>query len=125
MGIFLGLLSFYGAFLISTIVLSVIINLLSALPLIGGLLEFFFRVRGDSPSMMIAVISGMVAFYACLLVIERISKNETNLNKNCKVVGTVLIAVNVVCFVLNLVYGNPIISNIVIVAAGLFIRNNS
>lgn len=123
MSVFLGILAFYVAFGIATFILSLILNVLIALPLIGNLVGFFFHVRGDTPSMLIACLAGFISYGLCLIVIERISKGHEAMKKACGIAGTLLIAFNVICLVLNIIFGNPLITNIIFVIAGFFIRN--
>ena len=111
----LGLASFALSYFLVYIIVGGIIHVLSLIPLIGRLVEWFFSFRGDSPDLMLAILCPFVSYFLSTCVLEYFN------NLSCKIMGVSLIVIHGISLIMNLIYGSGIIKSIAQIIAGIAI----
>lgn len=123
--IFLAIISFvvfYLSYLLVYLLISAAITLLSKLPIIGFLIDWIFYIRGDTPDMMLSLLCPMVSFYTAYGSIVAMSqKQEATTNLSAKILGVLLVSINIISVIINLIYGEGILKNICVIIAGILI----
>lgn len=118
----LGLASFALSYFLVYIIVGGIIHVLSLIPLIGRLVEWFFSFRGDSPDLMLAILCPFVSYFLSTCVLEYFNKSEVRTyNLSCKIMGVSLIVIHGISLIMNLIYGSGIIKSIAQIIAGIAI----
>ena len=69
----IGIIAFYICYAVIALVLSALLSALSKIPLLGNLIIFLFRVRGDTPGILVSLIAVSLAYEAVLWMIHRFS----------------------------------------------------
>lgn len=115
----LGILLFYFSYIIAYLIIGGAIQFLSAIPLIGTLLGWFFSLRGDTPDMMLSLVIPAISYFVVMLVQEKINKHDLTRGLSCKILGICLIVLNALSLVLNLLYGEGILKNIIQIITGV------
>lgn len=127
--IFLALISFvvfYLSYLLVYLLIGGAITLLSKLPVVGFLIDWMFSIRGDTPDMALSLLCPIVSFYTSYGSIEAMSKNqEATTNLSAKILGVLLVSVNVISVIINLLYGEGILKNICVIIAGILIFSSA
>lgn len=110
---------FHIAAILFTLIAGAILYLLLYIPVVGKLLDLLFLLRGDTPDMVLTVLSSIVASFSVLFILSKISKNPATSNATCRILGVILIAIHVLSLIVNLTYGNSIFANITYGIAGI------
>lgn len=121
MSALLGLIIFGLVYIMSYIIVSLIIYVLSLIPLIGGFVDWLFYVRGDSPDLMLSILSPTVAYFVTMFSLESINKSCPTFGLSCVILGICLLVLHIASIVLNLLAGEDILKNIVQAIAGVLI----
>lgn len=97
------------------------INLLLEIPVIGWLIELLFFFRGDSPDMVLSILSPGVAFFVTMTIQEKINKEAPTRGLSCVLLGIFIVLLHIVSLIINLIYGDGIFKNIIPIIAGCII----
>lgn len=113
-------------FALTYLLVGLLISILNAIPVISTVLGWLFKVRGDSPSLMLLVLSPTIGYITTVSLLSAINKNTSTLGISLIIVGSLLVAVHLISMVINLVYGNTVLANISQTIAGIaFIAKGS
>lgn len=115
----LGALVFGGVFFLTALIVGGIIYLLTQIPVIGGLIEWLFYMRGDSPDLLIALLAPQLAYAAAKSVLSKINKDAPTLGLSCEIAGISIAAVHILSLVANLLAGDSVLFNIAQGIAGV------
>lgn len=114
----LGLIIFGLVYLLSYIIFGLIIYVMTLIPLLESLVDLLFYVRGDTPDLMLSILSPTLAYYCTKAALESINKNKSTFGLSCMIQGISLIVLHIVSIVLNSLSGAGILKNIVQVIVG-------
>ena len=98
-----------------------LINLLLKIPLIGWLIDLLFFFRGDSPDMVLSILSTGVAFFVTMTIQEKINKEAPTRGLSCVLLGIFIVLLHIVSLIINLIYGDGILKNVIQIIAGCII----
>lgn len=115
----LGTVTFTLAYFITYILVGLIINVLNAIPVVNTLLGWLFKMRGDSPALLLVMLSPTIGYVATVLLLSVINKNSSTLGLSLIIVGSLLIPLHLISMVINLIYGSAILANIAQIVAGI------
>ena len=120
----LGLVIFGLVYSLTYAIVGVVISLLSLVPLIGNLVDWLFYVRGDSPDMLLSILSPTIAFLCTMAALEAINKSKPTNRLACMILGIIMMVLHIWSLLINLLSGAGILNNIAQVIAGyLFFRS--
>lgn len=120
--IFTAILAFivFGlVYLLTFLILGGIIYVLSIIPIIGGLVDLLFSIRGDSPDMLLATLSPTVAYITSKITIDKIGKTVSTTGLTCILVGIFILLVHIPSLIINIAYGEWFFPNITQALAGI------
>ncbi|MBO5047415.1 MAG: hypothetical protein J6D19_03285 [Clostridia bacterium] len=121
----LGLLGIYLVYGIAVLAFSLVLVILSYIPIVSILVEWLFRVREDTPVMFAMCFGTAIACIALTEIAKRIIKNEKTRKRSLMLTGIFLTALNVMFLIINLISRTAILANILLAIAGivLFYKN--
>ena len=121
----LGLLGIYLVYGIAVLAFSLVLVILSCIPIVSILVEWLFRVREDTPVMFAMYFGTTIACIALTEIAKRIIKNEKTRKRSLMLTGIFLTALNVMFLIINLISRTAILANILLAIAGivLFYKN--
>ena len=114
----LGLIIFAAVYFLSYLIIGGIINLLLKIPVIDKLLGWMFHLRGDTPDMMLSVLAPTIAYFVTMGVQESINKASSTRGLSCMLIGIIIMVIHILSIVINLIYGDGILKNIIQSIAG-------
>lgn len=114
-----ALVAFYICYFVLALGISLVFGLLMEIPVIGGLVEHLFRVRGDSPGILAVLLAAGVAYSAVMWIIGRFCDIKPTENLTMKIAGILLLAFNILFLIINITGGQAVFPNIVIGIAGV------
>ena len=117
----LGLMAFSLSYFLVYLVIGGIIHLLSLIPLVGRLVDWIFSFRGDSPDLMLSMLCPIISYFISLCVLAHFNKETSTLSLSCRIMGIALIVIHIISLIINLIYGDGILKNIVQIIAGVLI----
>lgn len=117
----LSLVAFGAVYFLVFLVLGGIIYLLSKVPVINLLVDFIFYLRGDSPTMMLTILSTITAYIVIGTLLAKLTKTRSTERLACILSGCFMVIIHAVSFFLNLTYGESVIPNIVQAIAGILL----
>ena len=121
----LWLIAFYLMFAVSALLFSLIFTLLINTPIINTLIDLWFHVRGDSPDMLMQLISPAIAYYTVGAISDKLVKNEEARRLSLLCTGVCLIVLNIISLVINLLSNASLFANIVVTITGvIFVIKN-
>lgn len=109
------------SYAITYLVGGIINDLLIKVPLIGKLISWLFRIRGDSPGMVLTLLSSGVAYYVTMAAQEAINKDARTRGLSCVLHGAGIVLFQIVFLFINLIYGDAILANVIQLIAGFII----
>lgn len=120
----IGIIAFYICYAVIALVLSALLSALSKIPLLGNLIIFLFRVRGDTPGILVSLIAVSLAYEAVLWMIHRFSDIQETEALALRICGIPLLVLNMVFLIVNLLSGDYFFPNILLAIAGFLIFNH-
>lgn len=120
----LGFFSFALSYLLSYFVLGGIVYGLSKIPLLGKLFDFIFFLRGDSPDLMLSLLCPGIAYMATIAILNALTKSNSTMGLSCIIIGVCIMLLQAIALVINLVYGEGIWKNIVLIIAGFMLLSS-
>ena len=120
----LSLLIFGVVYFLSYLIVGGIIALLLKIPVIDTLLGWLFRLRGDTPDMMLSMLSPILAYYCTMATQESINKDKPTRGLSCVLLGIVIVVLHIFSIISNLLLGEGILKNIIQAIAGIVIFNS-
>ena len=96
-----------------------IIYVLSIIPVINKLVGWFFNIRGDTPDMLIILLSTMIACVISLKVQERINKDNSTICLSCIITGSCLVLIHVASLIVNIMNKSGCLANIIQIIGGI------
>lgn len=115
----LGLIVFFAIYFATFFLVGEIILLLAKIPIISGLIGRLFKARGDTPDMMLCVLSPSIAYLAAVAVIERINKHQPTENLAFIILGVLILAIHIPALIINIINGGYVLPNITQGVAGI------
>ena len=122
LAIIFSLLAFLGFYLVSSItsgILALIFYFLVKIPLLKTLISWFLEVREDTLDGFILAISLVVAGILIHWLVTHLGKNERTQKVALSIFGMLLTILNIFFLVINLIAGNAIYVNILVVVVGI------
>ena len=113
---FLGLLVFYIVGAIAAAILTVIGYLIYQVKALRFLLDGFWLGGLFSEDSLFAPFCG---YFVTLMICQKLSKGKETADLACVLIGAYLLIINVICLILNLIYGNTAWINIAFGIAGV------
>ena len=117
----LGLTVFGLVYLLSYLIIGGIINLLLQIPVLDKLIGWIFRLRGDTPDMMLSILSPILAYYCTIAAQASINKDKPTRGLSCVLIGIIIMVIQVLSVFINLIYGDGILKNVTQAIAGFII----
>ena len=117
----LAVVAFYIVATISIILFSVLIHLISIIPILKFLTNVFLA---NSGGFLMDIIYGVCAYLAVAIVgfiSEKIIKKEPTRNLSLMITGIILVIMNVLFLIINLILGHSVIANIIFGIAGFIL----
>ena len=108
-------------FAISSFVITIAASIILKIPIIGSLVKWLFLLRGDSPYLLSCFIGACLAYFLTLASVEKMMVFQNQRNICASILGIAIMVLHVICFALNLIYGESFAANIVQVIAGYLI----
>ena len=121
---FISFIIFYAIEILSTLLLSLLVVLISSVPVLGKLVSLFFLHRGDSPSFLVIIIGSLIAYFSTSAVLDTMAKEPSLCRLSSRYLGIALIVANVVFCIINLSTGGSIMANGMIIVSGIFFIRN-
>lgn len=120
----LAFIIFFVVYFLVYIICGLAIDLLLGIPVIGWLIDLLFFFRGDSPKLVLSLLSPGVSYWVTIIIQEKISKDAPTMGLSCILLGVGVALLQVLSLVLNLIYGESIWTNIVLIITGcIFLFN--
>lgn len=123
----LGIFVVHLIYGLSNLLISLLFWILSYIPVLKKLISWIFSTRGDTPNVFAATIAAIIAYYLFSLIVEQIIKKENTKKFTLILTGILAMIVNVLFFIINLIYSSPILVNVylAIVGAILFFKGKN
>ena len=106
----------YAAYNISYIavgtVVIIILAFLMQVPVIKDLLGALFKVRGDSPEILAAVVSALLAYKATVWVVRRVCSIKATRNLTFKISGVLFVVLAVITVLAQIINKGSLLSGI-------------
>jgi hypothetical protein len=117
----LTVIVFYAAYGLFLGLLMLIVYIISKIPL----LEFLANIivvasKGFLPD-IICGLCGFAAVYSVFSIFSKIIKKEQTLSLSFKISGVILIALNILFLIINLIYGDSVLTNIIFIVDGFLL----
>lgn len=93
--------------------------LLSKIPIISGIVNFLFSMRGNSPSGFVVVISLFLAYMLMSFVTTKVCGDIKPYSYSMLTIGIIVIAIHVIFFIVNIIHGDPVFTNVCSVLFGI------
>lgn len=117
----LGVVLFYLLMMCCTLIGSLLLYILSIIPIVNTLLDWLFSLRGDSPNIFLVSCSLTIACWILTLLSKTLIKNVDTRKLTLILIGLVLIVLNVLFLIINVIFEDSIFSNILTVIVGFVI----
>lgn len=117
----LGFFAFTLSYLLAYLIFGGIIYVLLKIPLIGRLIDLIFFFRGDSPDLMLSLLCPGVAYFVTMSLQEKINKEAPTRGVSSVLLGIFIMLLNIASLIINLIYGDGILKNVIQIIAGLVI----
>lgn len=115
----IGLVAFYIAYFVLTLLLALLFGFLSKIPIIKDILAFLFRIRRDSPDVLIVLVAAYVSCSAVSWMLGRFCDTLETLALSHSIFGIMLLILNILFLVINIREGNTFFPNVIVGIAGL------
>ena len=116
----ISVLEFYVIYGISFLILGLIFIAISSIPVLNFLLDWLFKIREDSPDMVVVFVSATLGYIGIKLTLGKLNNKINSLKEYALLIaGIVLFAINIVALVLNLFLHESIFVNIIIGITGV------
>ena len=113
----LGLFEYYIIYGLSVLAIALVFLVLSYIPIINTLVDWFFRIREDTPDMLAMCFAAMLAYLGTTATAEHIIKGTRK--KALMLTGIYLVILNIIFLIVNFVNRAAILPNIIIGIAGV------
>lgn len=114
-----SLIAYAIVLILSAVVIAGILYILSKIPVIGAILNFFFVARGDNPTILTIIVCSILAYEACRFTVERFTVHRPTFALAFLLSGVFLAVLHAICLVANAIGGNAIAANIAQLITGL------
>lgn len=115
----LSFLVFFLSFLISSFAILFVFGILSRIPIVNTLLGWFFKSRGDTPSLLTLFLSAVISYVATTSLVEKISKETATGGLSLVLSGSYILIIQSISLIINIVSGGPFIINIVLIVSSI------
>ena len=112
---------FSAVYFIVYLIFGLAIDFLLEIPVIGWLIDLLFFFRGDTPDMMLSLLSPGIAYLVTMAAQLKINKETPTRGLSCILLGIFIMLLHIVSLIINLIYGDGIFKNIIQAIAGFFI----
>lgn len=110
-------------FLFSRILSSLLVGLLgvliSKIPLLGNLLNFFLVQRGDNLSTFAITISVVVAYFLTTFIQSKMMKDAPTNILSRRILGVIIALIHILSLIVNISVGNSFFANVICIIASL------
>ena len=117
----LGALEVHLIYGLTNLIIALVFWLISYIPILSTLVEWLFRIRKDTPDMVAVFVATMVAYFAFKATAELVIKKVDTRKLTLMLTGVYLFVFNILFVIINLVYNDPILGNILLAIAGILI----
>lgn len=122
----ISLVIFYLANTIIALLLSLIFSLLLEIPVVGNLINFFLKIGDNTLDAFVLAISVLISYMITSAFVGVADKEAPTRKLVLKILGIACIALNVIFLIFNLISGEPVYANLVMLLAGIgFIRSGN
>lgn len=108
----LGLVALNIAYFISYLLLSLLLELIDAIPLLNLITKAMFAITKNAPDMFSQFIAFIIAYVATLLTVGWLNKDEETSKLSCYIIGATMIVIHALSLILNMYYGNALLTSI-------------
>lgn len=116
---FLWLLAYYLIFAACGMLLFFLFTLLHSVPIVKTLVDLLFYLRGDTPYFVSLLYAAIITYTIINLIADKAVKTDTTRSLSLFCTGIYLTVFNVVFLVVNLIFKDSIIANVLIIISGL------
>ena len=109
----LAFIIFTAVYFFVFLILGFVAYFLLKLPVIGTIIDYLFFFRGDSPDIVLCLITASISYFVVMATQEKLLKDTFTRGVSFIAFGGILILLHVASLILNLVYGNSILQNVV------------
>ena len=117
----LGAVEVHLVYGLMNLIIAILFWLVSNIPILSILVEWLFRIREDSPDMVAMLAATVVAYLVLAVTAEHIIKSVETRKLTLILTGIYLTVLNILFVIINLVYHDPILGNILLSIAGIAI----
>lgn len=113
-----GLAAFYICYFVLALLLGLLFALLLNIPVLKNIIAFLFRLRGDTPDALVTIAAVYVSYSAIIWMLGRFCDIQETLFLSHRILGIILLVLNVLFLLVNISSGNSFFPNIVVGIAG-------
>lgn len=117
----LAFIVFTVVYMVAYLIVGGVFYLLLKIPLIGRLVELLFYSRGDTPDMMLSLLCPGLAYLVTMAIQEALNKETPTKGLSCVILGVLIMLLHIISGVINLIYGEAILKNVVQLVTGFAI----
>lgn len=122
-----SLLTFFvfgAVYMLVYLIIGGILEILSMIPLISGLIDLLFYFRRDNPDMMLSILSPTISFFISMATQVALNKDNPTRGLSLILLGIYIMLLHIVSIPINIIYGEGILKNIVQVIVGFIFFNS-
>lgn len=120
----LSVLLFVVLYVISYIIICIIgafiFYLLDKIPVINSIMRILFRIRKDSPDILVPLISLLVSYFINAGIISHINKNIATIRLVYRIVGALFCISHIVFLIINVSLNHAFLINIFHIILGIY-----
>ena len=115
----IGVVAFYISYFVLGLLLALFFGLLVNIPIIKNIVAFLFHLRGDSPDILVVLASTAFSYSGVGWMLGRFCDKPETLYLSRRILGIILLVMNILFLIINISEGNSFFPNIVVGVAGL------
>lgn len=117
----IGTVAFYIIDLILVIPLSYLFALITSFPFLDFVFRFFTWLKDTEYARAISIIAAIASTGAVCWMIQRFCDYKSTEGLSIKILGAILLVINLFCLVINIKGNSPVFANLVAGAIGVFL----
>lgn len=119
-----GFFIFHIAYILAILIFGIIISTLQIIPIVSGLFDLLIAIRRETPDVSAMLLATLIAYYLAKEIIKSVAKSRKTIGLSSIIAGLLLLIVYSLALFANIVYGNPILANILIIVSGFLLFNS-
>lgn len=117
----IGLLEFYMIYGLGILIVGLLFLVISYIPILSAIVNWLLRIGENTPDAFAIMIAGFLAYFGTMATGEHIIKEKKTLKLTLMLMGILLAALNAIFLIVNLLYSDAILVNIILAFAGIVI----